>query len=442
GMTTQPAGAPAYNPAAAWDKTPTNDGDFFAGYKTIKQNATDSAAAGTALASGVRTSNGRVNYDVDGNPLPFISQDMKDAGKAVGVVSSVGFSHATPAAFGAQSPTRGDLKGIASQMINGHTLDLIMGGGNPNFDNEGQPKNTPEYNWLSEADWAAINAPDGPMTLIETKQQFEALADGSLHVDGRLIGIPQIEETLQASRSPFIPADANQPGSPNLVIPGVDTTIGQVLLPTVPDLATMTTGALNHLGKDDDGLFLMVEGGAVDWMAHANATGRVIEEQVEFNHAIGAAVDWVETNSSWDETLMIVLTDHGNGAVMGPQSDQIPFQPIQNNGKGNLPGFLWHSDNHTTENTLLWANGAGSELLFNYVIGNDFGLEEVLGFNNGDYIDITGMNPAIRAAAGLNAPSAIPLPASGWLMLGSLGVFMRLRGRHLRRADRQPCTAA
>lgn len=122
----------------------------------------------------------------------------------------------------------------------------------------------------------------------------------------------------------------------------------------VPTLETMTKGALKQLEDNEDGLFLMVEGGAVDWAAHANATGAIIEEQIDFNHAVAAGVDWVETESSWDETLMIVLTDHGNGMPMGPNSDEIAFQMIENNGAGVLPGVMWHSGDHTTENTLLW----------------------------------------------------------------------------------------
>ena len=430
GMTTEPFSTPqrVYDPEAAWDTTPTGDGDYFAGYKTIKQGATDSAAAGTALATGRKTLGGRVSVDPDGQPLPTISERMKEDGRAVGVVSSVGFSHATPAVFGAKNENRGELKDIASQMINGDTLDLIMGGGNPNFDNEGQKKAAPEYNWISETDWAAVSASDGPMRLIETKAEFEALADGSLEVDGRLIGIPQIEETLQANRSPFTtPTDPDAPGSPNLGFPE-----GHELLDTVPTLATMTEGALNHLGKDDDGLFLMVEGGAIDWMAHANATGRVIEETVDFNDAIGSAVDWVEANSSWEETLMIVLTDHGNGMPMGPDSDAIAFQPIENNGPGVLPGVLWHSGSHTTENTLLWANGAGSEWLYEMVVGEDPYLASILEFNDGRYIDITGVHPAMLKAAGLDAAAPIPLPGAVW-MLGS-ALAMLGGARRLRRA--------
>ena len=426
GMTTEPFSNPqqVYDPAAAWDTTPTGDDDYFEGYKTIKQGATDSAAAGTALSTGVKTSNGRIAADPDGNPLPFITQDMKASGRSTGVVSSVGFSHATPAAFGAQNESRNDYHAIAGQMINEGTLDLIMGAGNPNYDDNGQRLDSPEYSWLSEEDWTAVNSPDGPMTLIETQADFEALADGLLEIEGRLIGLPEVGGTLQANRDPFTtPLDPNAPGSPNLGFP-----VGHELLPNVPDLATMTTGALNHLGKDEDGLFLMVEGGAVDWMAHANATGRVIEEQMAFNHAVGAAVDWVELNSSWDETLMVVLTDHGNGAPMGPNSDTIPFEPIENNGQGNLPGVLWHSENHTTENTLLWANGAGSDEFLSMIVGEDPFLTSILGFNDGSYIDITGVNSAMRNAAGLTStPTPIPLPAAGWALLAGIGLLAGLR---------------
>lgn len=432
GMTTEPFGAPAYDPAAAWDTTPTGDDDFFEGYKRIKQNATGSAAAGTALATGQKTLNGRVNVDPDGEPLRFATQDMKDAGKSTGVVTSVFFSHATPAVFGAQNISRNDYHDIADQMINGGTLDLIMGGGHPDFDDEGAPRTdddgnpVQEFDAISKADWDALNGPDAPMTLIETKEQFEQLADGTLTVDGRLMGVPQINETLQANRSPFTtPLDPTAPGTPNLGFP-----TGHELLPTVPSLATMTTGALNHLGKDEDGLFLMVEGGAIDWMAHANATGRLIEEMIDFNHSIGAAVDWVDAKSSWDETLMIVLTDHGNGALMGPDSDTIPFQPIVNNGAGVLPGFQWHSGSHTTENTLLWAHGAGSELFYDYVLGTDFGLTDVLGFNDGSYVDNTAVASVMSRAAGVTAP--IPLPAGVWLLgagLAALGLARRRTAR-------------
>ena len=59
------------------------------------------------------------------------------------------------------------------------------------------------------------------------------------------------------------------------------------MIESVPDLTVMTQGAINYLSKKNDkGFFMMVEGGAVDWAAHANQTDRIIEEQVDFNKAL------------------------------------------------------------------------------------------------------------------------------------------------------------
>ncbi len=81
---------------------------------------------------------------------------------------------------------------------------------------------------------------------------------------------------------------------------------------------------------------------------------------------------------------------------------------------------------------LLWDNGAGSDLLYDRVIGNEPFLASILGFNDGRYIDITGVNPAIRMAAGLSSPAPIPLPAAGWMLLGGLAALGGLK--RLRRA--------
>src|SRR5690606_21335892 len=103
------------------------------------------------------------------------------------------------------------------------------------------------------------------------------------------------------------------------------------------------------------------EGGAVDWAAHANNLPRLIEEQMDFNHAVAAVVDWVEANSSWDETLVIVTTDHGNGLIQGPDSDVNAYSPIINQGAGALPLVRWNSDTHTRELVPVYAQGAGAD---------------------------------------------------------------------------------
>ena len=373
----------SYDPARAWDTRPQPPGpgsDGFAGYAYLKRDATDSAAAGTALSAGAKTYNNAINVDNDGRPLPFVTQHFKAMGWATGVVTSVPLSHATPAAFGSQSPSRDDYASISEQMIGQPWIDVLMGTGHPFFDGNGRPRPDADHRYISEKAWRMATAPDAARQLIQTREAFEALADGSLRPDRPVLGVPQVHVTLQAAReAAVVGADASRAS-------------GTAWLPGVPSLKTMTQGALQVLGRHPRGFFLMVEGGAVDWMAHANDTGRIIEEQVDFNHAVRAAVDWVERHSHWGESLIIVLTDHGNGMPMGPDSDTVPFEPVLNRGRGVLPGVRWHHKNHTNEVTLLWAHGAGAQRLFDHVEGVDPALVSRLQHNrDGRYLTNAGV---------------------------------------------------
>ena len=124
----------------------------------------------------------------------------------------------------------------------------------------------------------------------------------------------------------------------------------------------MTKAALNILDDDPDGIFLMVEGGAVDWASHANQSGRLIEEQIDFDNAVEAVVDWVQRNSNWGETLLVVTGDHECGYLTGPGSDP-SWEPVVNNGEGALPGLEWHSGNHTNSLIPFFAKGDAARLL-------------------------------------------------------------------------------
>lgn len=348
----------SYDPAAAWSLLP-GQGDlggeitkkkyqnYFAGYEYVKKNYTDSAAAGTALSAGIKTYNNFINCDNNGKPVKMVADFAKSAGKSTGVVSSVQISHATPAAFAAHNISRNNYAEIGREMIEDGLCDVIIGAGHPMFDNDGRyrtPAGDKAFQYVGGPD-TYFKAVTGRTSYqwIETKADFEKLAKGELKLDKpKVLGVAQVHNTLQFNRA--------GKGMGNLNV-------------NVPDLATMSLAALNVLSKNERGFFLMIEGGAVDWAAHANDIERLIEEQVDFNRAVRAVVGWIEANGGFAENLVIVTTDHGNGMLYGPESDRFAFQPIVNRGKGQVPEVRWHYDTHTNELVPVWAAGPGAEQL-------------------------------------------------------------------------------
>lgn len=339
----------------------------FAGYEYIGINYTDSAASGTAIATGQSTYNSAISVNNCGKELPLITEYAKANNLATGVVSSVPFSHATPAVFGAKNISRHNGAKIGSDMLtNGH-LDLIMGTGHPIYDQNGQQQQA-MYNYISEAGWKALQ--DGKLypigsgrawQLVESKADFEKLAANNANqewMNSPLIGLVQNNATLQQSRS-------------NCGSTDVKTSYACPYLPSSPTLKTMSLGALNYLNQNENGFFVMIEGGAVDWAAHANDTARIIEEQIDFNQAAGAVYNWVEKNSNWDETLLIVTTDHGNAYVLGPDSDKTIYNPVSATPKNAMPEVKYYSVDHTNELVRLYAKGSGAEKFANYVVGKD-----------------------------------------------------------------------
>jgi alkaline phosphatase len=116
----------SYEPSKAWS-------DF----NYVKLNPTDSAAAATAMACGIKTYNKAIGVDFKGNPVKNISEQAEDLGKATGVVTTVPFSHATPAGFVAHNKERDAYEEIAREMLSSSRTDVIMGAGNPCCDDNG-----------------------------------------------------------------------------------------------------------------------------------------------------------------------------------------------------------------------------------------------------------------------------------------------------------------
>jgi len=412
----------SYSAERAWDATPVPAADLpFVGYQYTAAVATDSAAAGTALSSGTKTYNNAINVDNNGNVVEYSTLWAKRAGLATGVVTTVPFAHATPAAFAAQNVSRNDYHALAHQMLSQGHLDLVMGAGGPGYSVNGQACSAAlqglaaagcesQWEFVAAEDWqqlergAVIGAnPAGAWRLLRSRADFSALAAGKVPADRPVIGVAQVARTLQQARQDTVlGTDAAQPS-------------GVKQIDSVPDLALMTRGALAHLQRrSSEGLFLMIEGGATDWSAHTSSCGtewhygtctdqpeygRLIEETADFNRAVEAVVAWIEQNGGWEQNLLIVTTDHDNSLPMGPDAQTQPFQPVVNNGKGRMPGLSFRpTGNHSNALVPLWAKGAGADLFAQHVKGVDPGYRDHVGLNDGSYIDNTDVAGVVREA--------------------------------------------
>ena len=357
---------------------------FWSEFKYARKKPTDSAAAATALYTGVKTENGRLCTDSDGRKLLTIAAIADAAGKSTGTISSVMFSHATPAAVWAHNDSRNEYEQIAREMICDSGLDVIMGCGHPRYDNNGKllPMDDWETNYCGGKalfnDIVTASTERG-WTFIESKHDFLAMAEDSDPVFDRVIGVPQCRRTLQYNRDGKGMGNLNQ---------------------NVPSLATMARAAINVLTKDADGFFLMIEGGAVDWAGHENNLARMIEEQIDFNTAVEAVVEWVHIESSWDETLLIITADHETGQLWGPKAgpkSQTPFNLPQNNGAGTLPGAGFFSNEHTNALVPLYVIGPGAESFQGLTDGKDAMSAVAWGFS-GRYVDNTDVFTVMKAA--------------------------------------------
>lgn len=338
GMSTYSVGS--YDPSLAWSS-----------FDYVKTSPTDSAAAGTAMSTGSKTYDAAIGVDIDGNTLKHFSEECEELGKSTGVITTVEVSHATPASFVAHNISRNNYEAIAREMLMSSKTDVIMGAGHPLFNDDENLASAPNYKYIGgQSTWdglvngtLATADADGdgisdPWTLIQTRSDFQALMTGD--TPARVAGIAQAGTTLQQNRS----GDKN---AEPYAVP---------LNQNVPTLAEMSKGALNVLDNNENGFFLMVEGGAIDWAGHANQSGRLIEEEIDFNRAVEAVINWVNENSNWGETLLIVTGDHETGYLTGPDSDP-DWNPLVNNESGIVPGMEWHSTDHTNTLIPLFAKG-------------------------------------------------------------------------------------
>jgi alkaline phosphatase len=286
---------------------------------------TDSAAAATALATGVKTNNRVIGQDPDGNPLTTILERAQARGWAVGLVTNVQMAHATPAAFAAHVPDRYMMTEIASQTL-AADVNVLLGGGEDEF----LPVTTSgHYPQPGERT-------DG-RNLID-----EAVAAGYTYV----YDAPGLAAVVPSSTTHLLGLFA-------------DEVMGR---PLTPSLAEMTQQAIDVLSQDPDGFFLMVEGGQIDLAGHANDAANVISDTIGFDEAIAVAQTYASTIG---DVLIIVTGDHETGGMSvalthnGAPGEDGPFLM-----PGGAPFFVnWTTIGHTAADVPTTAQGPWSDLL-------------------------------------------------------------------------------
>lgn len=246
---------------------------------------TDSSAAGTALASGKKTTNGYLGVNPEEDPVGSIAYQLKQAGYGVGITTSVSIDHATPGAFYAHVPSRGSYYTIGTQLAESG-FDFFGGA-----------------SFLQPVDKENPSAPNLYDLCRSKGYQFaRGYAEAQALIDEPKLILIQENEGV----------DPTKGGSHKLPY-AIDKKATDLTLPQI------TETAIRNLQAHHDRFFLMVEGGAIDWACHGNDAGTIVREVMEFDDAIRVALDFYREHA--DETLIVVTADHETGGCALGNSD-------------------------------------------------------------------------------------------------------------------------
>lgn len=237
-------------------------------------HVTDSAAGGTALATGVKTRNRMIGVDPEGRPLGTLAEAAKTRGLATGLVTTADLTDATPAAFVAHVVLRTSQDSIALQMF-GQRVDVLLGG--------------------DRSRWLPV--PAGGRRRDRRDLVAEHRARG-----GSVVTTPT--ELAAARKLPLL----------GLFGIGTDQIALEIDRDTLrePSLAQMTAKALELLGPAPRGFFLLVEGGRIDDAGHDDDPAGVAREVLAYDQAVGLALAFARRNPG---TLIVSVADHETGGL-------------------------------------------------------------------------------------------------------------------------------
>ncbi|MEO0471522.1 MAG: alkaline phosphatase [Bacteroidota bacterium] len=264
---------------------------------------TDSAAGGTAFATGKKTRNGSVGVGKNGQPHKSILEIAEANGLMSGLVVTCEITHATPACFYAHQKSRNKHQDIAMDFINSE-VDIFFGGGKRYFIERWDEKNL-----LTDLKWKGFK-------VMDMEKDFTSIKLGD---NEKLACFTGMDQPARQLKGRTYLADATEF--------------------TIKELDT----------RSKKGFFMMVEGSQIDWGGHANDTDYIVSELLDFDKTVGKVLNFAAKDK---ETLVIITADHETGGLGVNKGSEMKMGELKT-------GYT--TGGHTAAMVPVFAYGPGAE---------------------------------------------------------------------------------
>lgn len=316
---------------------------------------TDSASSATSLFAGIKTYNAAINVDHTGRNVEPIARQLQKDGFAIGIVTSVPISHATPACAYANNVHRSDYQDITRDLLGLKSIshpdkplpgaDVLLGAGwgenrikdsaqGANFNPTGRTENR----YLASTDLKAIQSARHRTWTTVTREPgrngsaiLDAAAREAIAGNHRLFGFFGVAKghlPYQTADGNFDPTTSVASSLANFTVPAAAEKYTPADISENPTLSDMTSAALNVLSARSEHFWLMIEAGDVDWANHSNNIDNSIGAVLSGDAAFTTLTDWVEANGGWKDTVVIVTADHGHYLVLDRPEGLLPGKDV------------------------------------------------------------------------------------------------------------------
>lgn len=246
---------------------------------------TDSAASGTCLASGKKTTNGMIGQTPDSVAVTSVASRLKEEGWGIGIMTSVTIDHATPSSHYAHTPSRNDYYVIGTQLAESG-FDFFGGSGFYHPQDKNNPSAPNLYDLCEENGYVLAGG----------------YADAKAKVGAKkMLVVPEVRLADRSRHAGALPY-------------AIDRKEGELSLPELVEVAIAQLSS-------HDRFFMMAEGGKIDYASHGNDGGTVLREVIDFDNAIKVAYDFYMQHP--DETLIVITADHETGGMALGNSDYV-----------------------------------------------------------------------------------------------------------------------